>query len=305
MNAYEQIEVFGLVGDHAELEIPNDDDLQMQAVNAAFDGICEAFTDSALAADLEPMLWGMVNLYHQRAERITRDCDETRQIIRQLIEQQDGSEVLDVELQDAQREYERAEERETAFVFMREHAAERYEAETGRPWFPRSGSRTGNPVTAAMIDARDYMRAVKERKTESLAPEGSRVVITGGQDFEDHAAIFAALDRARDRVGDMVLLHGGSKKGCDHIAALWAKERKVPQVAFRPDFAAHNRAAPFKRNDDMLALDPRAVIVFPGNGITENVAQKAELKRIPVWRPLGDTPPAQTDAGKKGKGRAA
>ena len=300
MNAYEQIEVFGLVGDHAEFAIPDDDALRAGAVDAAFDGISGALTDSALAADLEPMLWGMVNLYHQRAERIARDRGEMETVIRELIQQQDGSEIADVELQDAQAEYERAEERETALVLMREHAADRYEAETGRPWFPRSGSRPGNPVTAAMIDARDYMRAVKERETEALAPEGSRIVIAGGQDFEDHAAIFAAMDKARNRVGDMVLLHGGSKKGCDHIAALWAKERGVPQVAFRPDFKTHNRAAPFKRNDDMLALKPRAVVVFPGNGITENVAQKAELQRVPVWRPLGDTLPAEQSQ-KKGK----
>ena len=297
MSVYEQIEAFGLVGDDAEFEIPSDDALQAGAVDAAFDGMCGVLRDSALAADMEPFIWGFVNLYHQRAERLARERGEMELVIRDLIQQQDGSEIMDVELQDAQIRYERTEERETAFILMREHAASRYEAETGRPWFPRSGSRSGPTVTAAMIDARDYMRAVKERKTEALAPEGARVVIAGGQDFENTDAIFTALDRARDRVGDMVLLHGGSKKGCDHIAALWAKERGVPQVAFRPDFKTHNRAAPFKRNDDMLDLKPRAVIVFPGNGITENVAQKAELQRVPVWRPVGDTPPAE----KKGK----
>ena len=288
MSIYEQIETFGLIGDDMEFPIPEDDALRADAVDAAFDGMCGVFRDSALAADLEPFIWGFVNLYHQRAERLARERGEMELVIRELIHQQDGSEIADVELQDAQRQYERTEERETAFLLMREHAASRYETETGRPWFPRSGSRGGSPVTAAMIDARDYMRAVKERKTESLAPEGSRVVIVGGQDFENTDAIFAALDKARDRVGDMVLLHGGSKKGCDHIAALWAKARAVPQVAFRPDFKIHNRAAPFKRNDDMLALDPRAVIVFPGNGITENVAQKADAKRIPVWRPASE-----------------
>jgi len=295
MSVYEQIEIFGLAGIDAEFEIPNDDALQAGAVDAAFDGMCGVFCDSALASDLEPFIWGFVNLYHQRAERLARERGEMEIVIRDLIQQQDGSEIADVELQDAQTRYERTEERETAFILMREHAAGRYETETGRPWFPRSGSRTGPTGTAAMIDARDYMRAVKERKTEALAPEGSRVVIAGGQDFENTDAIFTALDRARDRVGDMVLLHGGSKKGCDHIAALWAKERGIPQVAFRPDFKAHNRAAPFKRNDDMLALDPRAVIVFPGNGITENVAQKAELKRVPVWRPMGDAAQARKD----------
>ena len=304
MNVYEQIETFGLIGDHAEFAIPDDDALRTGAVDAAFDGICGALADSALAADLEPMLWGMVNLYHQRSERIARDRGEMETVIRALIQQQDGSEIADVELQDAQAYYERAEERETALILMREHAADRYEAETGRPWFPRSGSRPGNPVTAAMIDARDYLRAVKERKAEALAPEGSKIIIAGGQDYEDHAAIFDALDRTRNRVGDMVLLHGGSQKGCDHIAALWANARGIPQIAFRPDFKTHNRAAPFKRNDDMLATKPRGVVIFPGNGITENIAQKAELQRVKVWRPLGDTPPEQPNE-KTGKGKAA
>jgi len=241
MNAYEQIEVFGLVGDHAEFDIPSDDTLQTDAVDMAFDGIVSAFTDSALAADMEPVLWGMVNLYHQRADRMTRDCDQLREVICDLISQQDGSEIQDVELQEAQREYEKTEERETAFIFMREHAASRYERQTGRAWFPRSGSRTASPVTAAMIDSRDYLAAAKARKTEALAPEGSKIVIAGGQDY---------------------------------------------------------------------TLKPRGVLIFPGNGISENIGQKATLARVPVWRPLGDTPPEQAEkksspTTRKGKQTAA
>ena len=48
---------------------------------------------------------------------------------------------------------------------------------------------------------------------------------------------------------------------------------------------ALGRAAPFRRNDDMLDLSPRAVIIFPGNGISENLVQKADVKEIAVWRP--------------------
>jgi DNA-binding beta-propeller fold protein YncE len=33
----------------------------------------------------------------------------------------------------------------------------------------------------------------------------------------------------------MVLLHGGTRKGAERIAACWADNRKVPQVAFKPD----------------------------------------------------------------------
>jgi hypothetical protein len=32
-----------------------------------------------------------------------------------------------------------------------------------------------------------------------------------------------------------VLLHGGSPRGAERIAACWADNRKVPQVVFKPD----------------------------------------------------------------------
>lgn len=44
----------------------------------------------------------------------------------------------------------------------------------------------------------------------------------------------------------MVLLHGGSLKGAEKIASLWADSRKVPQVAFKPDGTKHAKAAPFQ-----------------------------------------------------------
>ena len=83
---------------------------------------------------------------------------------------------------------------------------------------------------------------------------------------------------------DMVLLHGGSPKGAERIAACWADNRKVPQVAFKPDWTRHAKAAPFKRNDRMLEAMPIGVVVFPGSGISANLADKAKALGIPVWR---------------------
>jgi hypothetical protein len=82
----------------------------------------------------------------------------------------------------------------------------------------------------------------------------------------------------------MVLLHGGSPKGAELIASRWAYHRKVPQVAFKPDWAKHAKAAPFKRNDAMLETLPIGVIVFPGTGIQENLADKARKLGIAVWK---------------------
>jgi hypothetical protein len=82
----------------------------------------------------------------------------------------------------------------------------------------------------------------------------------------------------------MVLLHGGSPKRAERIAAAWADNRKVTQIAFKPDWTRHAKAAPFKRNDAMLDALPIGVIVFRGSGIQENFADKARKLGIPVWR---------------------
>jgi hypothetical protein len=82
----------------------------------------------------------------------------------------------------------------------------------------------------------------------------------------------------------MVLLHGGSPKGAEPIAAKWATQRKVPQIAFKPVWTKHAKAAPFKRNDAMLAALPIGVMVFPGTGIQANLADKAKKLRMPVWK---------------------
>jgi hypothetical protein len=91
----------------------------------------------------------------------------------------------------------------------------------------------------------------------------------------------------------MVLLHGGSPKGAEKIAACWADNRNCPQIVFRPDWARHGKAAPFKRNDQLLDVLPIGLVVFPGSGITDNLADKAQMLGIPLFdfRPAKPAPP--------------
>jgi hypothetical protein len=117
-----------------------------------------------------------------------------------------------------------------------------------------------------------------------LAPAGTRIALTGGTDCNDHKRIWAVLDKVRAKHPDMVLLHGGSPRGAERIAACWADNRKVAQVVFKPDWTRHRNAAPFKRNDQMLDVLPIGGVVFPGSGISANLADKAMKLGIPVWR---------------------
>ena len=138
-----------------------------------------------------------------------------------------------------------------------------------------------------MIDSRDFLAAKRRADNEVLLPTGPKIAFTGGLDFNDHRAIWDRLDKVHAKHPDMVLLHGGSPKGAERIAACWADNRKVTQIAFKPDWTRHTKAAPFKRNDEMLKTLPIGVIVCPGTGIQENLADKAKRFGIPVWR-FGD-----------------
>lgn len=138
-------------------------------------------------------------------------------------------------------------------------------------------------LTAAMIDSRDFLAAKRRAETEVMLPSGPKIAFSGG-DVADHKPIWAKLDQIHAKHPDMVLLHGGSPKGAEKVAARWADHRKVPQVAFKPDWTKHAKAAPFKRNDAMLNVLPIGVIIFPGTGIQDNLADKARKLGIPVYR---------------------
>ena len=125
-----------------------------------------------------------------------------------------------------------------------------------------------------MIDSRDFIAARRRAETQVMLPPGPKVAFTGGLDFNDHRAIWDALDRVHAKHKGMVLLHGGSPKGAERIAACWAETRKVTQVAFKPDWTRHAKAAPFKRNDQLLETLPIGVVVFPGSGISNNLAER-------------------------------
>jgi hypothetical protein len=56
-----------------------------------------------------------------------------------------------------------------------------------------------------------------------------------------------------------------------------------PGRFIKPDWARHAKAAPFKRNDQLLETLPIGVIVFPGSGVSANLADKARKLGIPVW----------------------
>ncbi|WP_296739716.1 DUF2493 domain-containing protein [Mesorhizobium sp.] len=255
------------------------------AVADIFDALVATLGDTRLEPDLAELLWGTVNLFHRAASRVERDLDDNEQSQRRLQKEQDGSEVKSVELERVTAEGQTMIERRNSMELFRDIAAEAFEHHTGAAWRPRTGSKVNHRnLTAAMIDSRDFLAAKRRADTEVMMPAGPKVAVSGGTDFNDHRLIWAKLDQVHAKYPGMVLMHGGTPKGAELIASRWADTRKVPQVAFRPDWTKHGKAAPFKRNDAMLDVLPVGVLVFPGTGIQENLADKARKLGIAVMK---------------------
>lgn len=246
------------------------------AIADIFDALIATLGDTRLEPDLHDLLWSTVNLFHRAVLRIERQLDENEQAQRRLQREQDGSEINAVELERLTAEGRTLIERRDAFEIMRDRAADHHERHTGSPWRPRSGSRVSHRhLTSAMIDSRDFLALRRKAKTDAMLPPGPKIAFTGGLDFNDHRLIWDVLDKVHKKHPDMVLIHGKTPKGAELIASRWADHRAVPQIGFAPDWSKHGRAAPFRRNDQMLDIVPIGVIVFPGTGIQDNVADKA------------------------------
>lgn len=254
------------------------------AIVDMFDALSSCLVETRIEPDLDDLAWNLVNLFHRAGERVERALDDNEQVQRQLQREQDGSEIRSVELERATQEGISLIERRDAMEFFREAAADQYRLQMRKAWAPRTGSRIQHRTrTASMIDSRDFLDARLRAKAAALLPAGTRIGFTGGADFGDHRAIWDVLDRTLARHPDMVLLHGATPTGAERAAACWADSRGVAQVAFRPDWGRHGKAAPFKRNDRMLDAVPAGLIIFPGTGIQDNLADKARKLGIALW----------------------
>ena len=264
-----------------------DADSATDAVTEAFRIIAEGACPDGfqLADERESLLWGFVNMLDSQTQRLDRAADKLMPELRDLQKAQDGTEIKSRELELVTDRARNLTDRRDAFETMRDAAAESYLVKTGGMWRPRRGSHSSQTgtLTSAAIDARDYQRARKDRKTQAHLPDGTLVAIAGGKDIADPAAVIERLDKARTKYADMVLVHGGGP-GVEKIAASWAERNGVHQVVCKPDWDRHGRAAPFRRNDELLNLLPKGVIAFPGSGITENLVDKARTLGIPVQR---------------------
>jgi hypothetical protein len=281
---------------------PPDERAVEQTLAAIWSDLFALFPGTALEDDAEEIAWGLVNLFRRAAQKRSIQIDRATDEIRCLIASADGSEVHSTELETQVERAQAAERAMLGLEALREAAARLYTHETGSSWRPAGGSRLSHAahLTSAVVDGRDFLRARAEARRRASMPEGSPVLFAGGRlsfssDAEAKAlasSVWDTLDKVREHVADMVLVHGGDGRGVDRIAAAWAERRQVPQLVFGLDSRLGPRAG-FRRNGQMLALKPRCLVAFPGSGVLERLVIDAKAKGIAVVDrrgPLGSHP---------------
>ena len=236
----------------------------------------------------------LIGAFHSAAGRIEQKAERARDDVRRLDRDFDGSEVADVELQEALAKVSAADVAKMAVELVRDAAAKTYTAATGEAWTAWRGNVRGSRTTAAQIDARDALRARKARK-HSLTDPGQTIVAFRGSPKADTGVdagrIYDALNWALSEWPDMALATTCAP-GAEKLAIKWAAQKQVTLVKAAPDFDKHRKAAPFRANDDMIELDPVCCITLAHSldagrgGATEpfgpalNLGQKAAEKGI-------------------------
>ena len=261
-------------------DLPDADAARIVAAHVTGE-IFNLFADTRLAAIAPRIAWGIVNSFHKVAQQLSRQEDDAARELGELARIMDPSEIHAVKIEEAQRLCKSLHEAIAAIEAMRDHAAEVYRVENGHPWSATTGSRTSRALTASQIDARDFLAARAAEKREAHAPSGPVVVLSGGQDWTEHQAIWDRLDAIKSRIPAMTLVTTAQHKGADAIGAAWAAARGVPLVAFRLNRQLGNRAG-FERNRSLVRLLPVEAVICEGSGLQINLAQGLRAADVPL-----------------------
>lgn len=262
-------------------DMPDPREAQL-AVELIVTTLFDLLRDTRLQPAAERLAWGIVNSFHHVADQWQGQADKAMRDIQDLLRRADGSEIHGVELEQAQGELEFLDEATDALRCMRDHAADVFHTETGRPWSAPKGSLVSSKRTASVIAATDFLAARRQRRTDAHNPRGPIVIFSGGADcWFDDRLIWAKLDDAKSRNPAMVLATTAQDKGCDAMAAAWAASRKVKLITFRLSAKLGKRAG-FVRNEQMVGLRPVEALVCEGSGLQSHLARLVKEKRIPA-----------------------
>ncbi|MEH6665816.1 MAG: DUF2493 domain-containing protein [Brevundimonas sp.] len=230
----------------------------VQLGRALMTELLDVISDTALEDHQTILGEALIGAFHSAAGRIERDADRARDAMRALDRDFDGSEAADAELQEATARARAGDVAALACERVRDAASQTWTVASGEVWTAWRGSRRGSHLTAAQLEAKQAIRAIRNRRAGEADPGGPVVAFRGAPSADtagDAGRIFDALNWARREWPDMALATTGAK-GSEKLAIKWAQQKGVKLVLARADFNAHGKAAPFRANDDLIALEP-------------------------------------------------
>lgn len=240
------------------------EDALMQLGRAIMTELVDVISDTALE-DYQTILGeALIGAFHSAAGRIERDADRARDAMRALDRDFDGSEAADVELQEATAKARSGDAATMACETIRDAASETWTIATGEVWTAWRGSRRGSHLTAAQLEAKQAIRAIRSRRSGEADPGGPVIAFRGAptaDTAEDAGRIFDALNWAKGEWPDMALATTGAK-GSEKLAIRWAAQKGVKLILARADFDTHGKAAPFRANDELIALEPEVCLTL-------------------------------------------
>ncbi len=255
----------------------------VQLGRALMTELLDVVADTALEDHQTILAEALIGAFHSAAGRIERDADRARDAMRALDRDFDGSEAADTELQEATARARAGDTATAAAELIRDAAAQCWTVASGEVWTAWRGSRRGSHLTAAQIEAKQAIRAIRRRRDGEADPGGPVVAFRGapGADTaEDAGRVFDALNWALAEWPDMALATTGAK-GAEKLAIKWSRQKGVKLILAAADFSTHAKAAPFRANDDLIALEPACCLTL---------VQSLDRVRSQTQRPFG---PAQ------------
>lgn len=236
----------------------------VQLGRALMTELLDVTADTALEDVQAVLAESLIGAFHSAAGRLEREADRARDRMRLLERDFDGSELADTELQEATCQARSADVAQSAAELIRDAAAEMLTVQTGEVWTAWRGSRRGTHLTAAQLEAKQALRGAEARRAAEQDPGGPVVAFRAApfaDTAEDAGRIFDALNWARAQWPDMALATTGAK-GAEKLAIRWAQQKGVKLVLARADFERHGKAAPFRANDELLALQPACCLTL-------------------------------------------
>lgn len=118
-------------------------------------------------------------------------------------------------------------------------------------------------------------------------PTPLKVLVFGGRDYNNAAAVDAALDAIYLAYPDVCVIHGAAR-GSDTLAGLWAARHGLPEIRMPAQWNALGKSAGMERNAWMLKwAQPNYAIGFPGGVGTAGMARLVRAAKITLWLPHG------------------